>query len=71
MSVLTTQDVFRETLRICRSHLRDEGVACLLKQAENAVVARAGNATVVLCLQAARAAGEAESRQRRLAMEGG
>jgi len=70
VAALEAIDVFREVLHVCKPHLRDEAVAISLALAEQAMQHKAPMQAVRACLLAAVAAGEAEARKRRLAMEG-
>jgi len=67
---IVQKDVFREALRVCKPHLRDLAVAGYLAQAEQAMIRQAEAQVLFLCLTAARAAGEAEARARRVALDG-
>jgi hypothetical protein len=67
---VTAIDVFKETIFVCKLHLRDTAVAANLALAEEAMRHHAEKQAVRACLLAAVATGEAATRQRRAAMEG-
>lgn len=66
----SAQVAFSEALRVCKPYQKDDLVASYLRLAEQMMIRRRVRSAIALCLFAARAAGEAESRSRRLAMGG-
>ena len=60
--------LFHETLYVCQPFLSDASVAGYIELAEQAIKYRVARQVMRACLLAARAAGDADARRRRLAL---
>lgn len=69
-TALTVLTVFEETVQLCKTRLRDPAISGPLAQAELAMKHHAPRQVLRACLQAARAIGEIEERNRMLAVIG-